>query len=153
MQVFAPESFGFDTVLIPRFVMMIIICISIYLSRVQAVFYGLVFGFLHDIIYTDLIGVYLFSMAFTVYIIGMVKRFFYPNLLTSLFLALLGAGILDTMVYGLYAIINVVSLSFENFAYERLFPSLLLNGVIFVLMYYPLRKLLVEIKTLNDINS
>ncbi|RKJ49914.1 rod shape-determining protein MreD, partial [Butyricicoccus sp. 1XD8-22] len=44
--------------LVPRFLILYLIFVSIYYSRQRAVIYGLVFGLLYDVFYIDIIGLY-----------------------------------------------------------------------------------------------
>lgn len=44
--------------LVPRFLILYLIFISIYYSRQRAVMYGLFFGVLYDVFYIDIIGLY-----------------------------------------------------------------------------------------------
>jgi rod shape-determining protein MreD len=150
MQVFSPEWFGIsDMVLIPRFVIVMILFISFFLKRSTALIYGLIFGFLWDVIYTDLIGVYFFSMTFTAYLIASISKIFHPHLIIALFLSLFGIIILEFQVYGLYTLVGIAELTTDDFLNQRLFPSLILNGVFVILIYYPLRKHFMILKEAN----
>ncbi|WP_257346323.1 rod shape-determining protein MreD [Pseudalkalibacillus decolorationis] len=145
MQVFTPQHMDNDTVLIPRLVMIMIGFIAIYLSPTRGVVYGMVFGLLYDLIYTDLIGVYMFSMGLTAYITAFIARFFHGNIFVTLFIMLIGLSTFEIMVYGLYSLIGIAEVAWETFIYQRYLPTLLLNGVFVVIVYYPLRKWLLDL--------
>lgn len=153
MQVFSPQWFGVSYDLIPRFAMVVILFIGIFMNRPLALAYGLIFGFLYDVVYTDVIGVYFFSMAFTAYIIASIAPAFQKSLLTSFFLGLLGIVLLEFQVYGLYSIVGIAQMPLNDFLYDRLPPTLLLNGVFIILVFYPLRKLFMELDHMNKQES
>src|SRR5699024_10241381 len=107
MQVFSPEYFNVSYELIPRFAMAIILFIALFMNRSTALSYGLIFGLLSDVVYSDYIGVYFFSMAFTAYIIATLSSLFRTNLMAVLFLGLLGIVMLEFQVYGMYMVVGI----------------------------------------------
>lgn len=145
MQVFSPEYFGTTLDLVPRFVMVIILYIACFSNRRTALTYGLIFGFLTDVVHSDVIGVYFFSVAFTAYVIASFAGLFHTNLFTMLFLGLLGVVFLEFQVYGMYSITGIAEQSMNDFLNDRLLPTLLLNAVFIILLYFPLKKLFATI--------
>lgn len=140
MQVFSAAYFVASSIFVPRFVMMLILLVAIFMKRSTALVYGLIFGLGMDVIYTDYIGVYVFTMAFTAYLIASFAPLFHPSLLTALFLCLLGVVILEFQVYGLYAVIGIAQVRMDDFLYERLLPTLVLNAVFLIVVYYPMKR-------------
>lgn len=153
MQVFSSHWFGASFELVPRFAMVIILFIAFYVKRSTAVAYGLIFGLLTDIVYTDIIGVYFFTMAFTAYLMASFASIFRQGLSSTLLLGILGVVLLEFQVYGLYTIIGLADTPLRAFLYDRLFPSLLLNGVFIIVMYFPMRKLFRELQTVKQQTS
>ncbi|WLD92239.1 rod shape-determining protein MreD [Alkalihalobacillus sp. AL-G] len=145
MQVFTPQHMDNDTILVPRLVMIMIGFIAMYLSPMRGVLYGIAFGLLYDLIYTDLIGVYMFSMGLTAYLTAFIARYFHGNIFVTLFILLVGISAFEITVYGLYTLIGVAEVMWDTFVYQRYLPTLLLNGVFVVLVYYPLRKWLLDL--------
>lgn len=141
MQVFSSHWFGGSFQLIPRFAMVLILFIAFFLNRSTALVYGLIFGLLSDVVYSDLVGVYFFSMAFTAYLMASISSIFRPNLFSVFFLGLLGVVLLEFQAYGLYTIVGYTEAPMHQFLYDRLLPSLVLNGVFIILIYFPLRRL------------
>ncbi|HET7578810.1 MAG TPA: rod shape-determining protein MreD [Bacillales bacterium] len=147
MQVFSSHWFGASYQLIPRFAFAMILFIAFFLNRSTALIYGLIFGLLSDIVYTDLIGVYFFSMAFSAYLMASFASLFRPRLIAVFLLGLMGMVLLEFQAYALYSIIGYTELPMKPFLYNRLFPSLVLNGVFIILMYYPVNKVFAAIET------
>ena len=142
MQVVSPKNFGFELSFVPRFVMIMIVFVALYTSVSKTLFYAVIFGFLYDVIYTDLIGVYMFSMALAGYLICTLAKPLHVNSITGLLFALIAVVLLEFLVYGLYTLVGIADLSIHHFLTTTLYPSLVVNGVFFILIYYPMRLLL-----------
>lgn len=153
MQVIFPEGTGTPYVLIPRFTMIIILFIAFFMSRSTALLYGLIFGFLTDIVYSDIIGVYFFSMAFTAYLMASISKIFRTSLLAVFLLGLLGVVLVEFQAYGMYSIVGITHVSLDEFLYVRLFPSLVLNGLFIIVMYVPMKKLFAALKAAKQRQS
>ncbi|MFG6493995.1 rod shape-determining protein MreD [Fictibacillus sp. UD] len=146
VQAFLPHENSMDWQLIPRFSMVMILFVAIYLNTTYGLLYGLAFGLLTDLLYTDIIGVYLFSMAATAYITSVFSRYLFGNLIVTLLLSIVGVSILEFFVYGLNSLIGISNQMIDVFLYKRLLPTLILNGLFAILIYYPFVKQLNQIK-------
>ncbi|MDR7073658.1 rod shape-determining protein MreD [Fictibacillus barbaricus] len=146
VQAFLPQDASMDWQIIPRFSMVMILFIAMYLNTTYGLLYGLGFGLLTDLLYTDIIGVYLFSMAATAYITSVFSRYLFGNLIVTIFLSIIGVSILEFFVYGLNSLIGISNQSIDLFLYKRLLPTLILNGLFAILIYYPYVKYLNRIK-------
>lgn len=146
VQAFLPHENSMDWQLIPRFSMVMILFVAIYLNTTYGLLYGLAFGLLTDLLYTDIIGVYLFSMAATAYITSIFSRYLFGNLIVTLLLSIVGVSILEFFVYGLNSLIGISNQTIDVFLYKRLLPTLILNGLFAILIYYPFVKQLNQIK-------
>lgn len=146
MQVIAPENYGSAIVLVPRFTMIIIVFVALYVSIPLAVFYAIVIGLLYDVIYTDFIGIYMFSMAVTAYIVGQSAKVMHINAIVGMLVSFVTVIVLDFLVYGVYTLIGFVDMPIKLFMLERLLPSLLLNGVFFILIYVPMKKTIKKLR-------
>ncbi len=56
-------SFPSSEQVVPHFLLLALIFMSAYINQKHAVIYGLIFGFLYDINYTGVLGVYMFGFA------------------------------------------------------------------------------------------
>src|SRR5690606_1811856 len=113
MQIASSENLGFDFVLIPRFTMLIIMFVALYINVPLAVTYALVAGFLYDIVYTDFIGIYLFAMALTIYVVGQSAKILHVNAVVGTLAALAAVIVLELLVYGVYTLIGFVDHSLK----------------------------------------
>ncbi|MCT8137519.1 rod shape-determining protein MreD [Anaerobacillus sp. CMMVII] len=153
MQVIAPDRFGSEFIIIPRFAFVVVIVIAIFLGRTTGTIYALFLGLFQDIIYTHVLGVYIFSMALITYLLGFSYKIFQKNLSLLFITTIVGTILLEYLVYGIYSMVNITNLLHENFFYERLLPSLLVNSVFLIIFAYPLRKLLVFLQNKDDIEE
>lgn len=146
MQVVVPENYSFGLVFIPRFTMMVIMFVALYINVPLAVTYAFATGLLYDIIYTDFIGIYLFSMALTAYVVSQSAKIMHVNAIVGTLAALVAVIVLEFLVYGVYTLIGFVDFPIKLFVLERLLPSVVVNSIFFILIYVPMQKL---VKKLN----
>lgn len=108
VQLFEPKAWGMDQYSItPRFVLVAVIFIALYLGRRRGLWFGFAFGLMQDILYSDVIGVYAFSMAFTGYFSGLAFLLFHPNLILLL-VTIMGCTILhELIVYGFFHLFGI----------------------------------------------
>ncbi|HHW37584.1 MAG TPA: rod shape-determining protein MreD [Bacillales bacterium] len=146
IELFPAERFGIDRIFVPRFMIVMIMLTSFFYDRSKALLYALIFGLLFDIIYTDIIGVYMFSFPLIVYVISLSMKVLHRNLLVILFVVLVGISLLEGFVFGILYLANVAHLDWNQFLYDRLFPTLVLNGVFLIVIYYPMKKFLLRVE-------
>lgn len=147
MQVYTPEWNGNVLPIVPHFVFIAILLMGLLKSRNQAIIYSVIFGLLVDIIYTDLLGVYLFTMTLSVYLISYLSKIFHMNLLVIFFVMILGVSLLEFQVYGIYLLIGKTVLPIKQFMEWRLPAVYILNGAFTILIFYPFRKFLATMES------
>jgi rod shape-determining protein MreD len=108
--------------------------------------FGIVFGLLHDIVYIEVIGIYLFSYGILAYLINKAMKVLHGNALIVLFLTILSIAVLEFYVYGMNYLIGTTKMSLYHFTTLRLLPTLALNSVVAILLIYPMKKFLTKIK-------
>jgi rod shape-determining protein MreD len=146
VQALLPQENSMDWQMIPRFSMVMILFIAMFLNTTYGILYGLAFGLLTDLLYTDIIGVYLFSMAATAYITSVFSRYLFGNVIVTLLLTIVGVSILEFFVYGLNSLIGISNQMIDMFLFKRLLPTLIINGFFAILIYYPYVKQLNQVK-------
>lgn len=136
------ELFKSSSILVPHFLMVTIIFVTVYISQKHGIMYGFIFGILFDIVYTEIIGIYLFMFPLVAYITSWVMRILQTNIILVSFVAILGVGFLELGVYEMNFLIGRTDMSFASFVDIRLVPTLILNLIFIILVSYPLRKYL-----------
>src|SRR5690625_894519 len=72
--------------IVPHWTLIFLILVAQFYDKEDtffAIVYAIVFGLLVDIIYTDLLGVYMFVYPLSIYIITLLKRLFQSNLIIA----------------------------------------------------------------------
>lgn len=140
-QIFVSPSLDHDIVLVPRFVLIAVVFISIFRGPGTGVLFGVVGGILYDFVYTDLLGIYMFSLGFTAYISSFTFTSVRISNLWQMVILIGAIFIFEWMTYGLYYVIGYTDILFEEFFMIRLLPSWILNGLAAMLLLYPFHKL------------
>ncbi|MED3646594.1 rod shape-determining protein MreD [Halalkalibacterium halodurans] len=141
-QLVITERFASEIMIVPRFLIVMLVFIGIYLGRWSGALYGLIFGLLFDVVYTDLIGVYMFGFALLGYGFALTYKWLQYSNLTQVTLAFLAVFLFEYYQYGLLQIIGLTEMDHTMFFQHRLLPTLALNGAFAILMVLPMRKLL-----------
>jgi len=136
------ESLVSKRIVVPHFLIVSIIFTTIYGSRKQGIIYGFVFGLLFDVVYTEIIGIYLFMFPLVAYITSWIMKILQSNIVIVSLVALLGVTLLELGVYEMNFIIDRTDMVFSSFIHSRLLPTLLLNFIFIVLIAFPLKKYL-----------
>ncbi|MHA6252119.1 rod shape-determining protein MreD [Oceanobacillus sp. CAU 1775] len=131
-----------DYLIIAHWVLVFLIYIAIYYdteSTYYSVVYAFIFGLLIDIIYTEVLGVYMFSYGLTIYIIHGLQRLLQRNIFVLILLGILGLMIAELSIYTIYYVVNITGMIWQDYLLQRLLPSIAAN-LIFLLILYPLFK-------------
>jgi rod shape-determining protein MreD len=120
--------------LIPRFLIMYLIFISIYYSRNRAMVYGLVFGLLYDVVYIDIIGLYSFLYPLICLIASFIVKYIHRNLLVTTVISLVLVAGLEFALYQFFTLIGLRDISLQVFVRERLIPTMIANSIFLVVL-------------------
>ncbi|BBN99323.1 rod shape-determining protein MreD [Sporolactobacillus terrae] len=129
---------------VPEFVFVAILMIAFFGSLSWGMRYALVFGFMTDIVYSSVLGVYAFSLTLTVYLISMISRWVNLNLVMTLLLVAVGVVVMEFQVYVIYLMIGLTDQNLSVFFQARVPATLALNALFTLLIYYPFRRDLVK---------
>ena len=136
---FPPEimAFGGERLFVPHFILVNLAIMGIYYFRNYALIYAAVMGLLFDVYYTELIGVYLFLFPITVYIASKISKFLQANFFVAAVITLLNVAIVEVLVYILNVLVLQVKMAPSVFYSLRLWPTLALNLVFFIIVFIP----------------
>ncbi|WP_372634708.1 rod shape-determining protein MreD [Cohnella sp.] len=136
---------GWSDRLLPHLTFILTIFVAGYAGRHPAFLFGLGFGLLQDMLaYGHLIGPYGFGMGLIGYLAGLLSE--YKSYTISLFSwAVLVFGLLlDSIVYSIYNLFRLTDLQFAHVFYWQVAPTALLQLLIALLLYVPVRRYLVK---------
>lgn len=127
-----------DILITPHWVFVFLLLISLFYDTNDtffAIFYGVIFGLLIDIVYTGVLGVYMFVYPFAIYIVHLLKRFLQANLYMAIALSTISLFLIEIMLLLIFSIIGPVDVSNTYFFIHRFIPTLIAN-VLFLLPVY-----------------
>lgn len=143
---FVPTNlFGDKSIAAPHFLFIVLLFIVVYYNATNGILYGMLFGFIVDIVYSELLGMYLFAFPILAYLVSNAMKILQVNLFIVSSLVLISVGILEYYTYGLLLLLGRTNLSASVFFTDRFLPTLLLNGIFLVIFCFPLRKYILRI--------
>lgn len=128
--------------IIPHWVFIFLVCIAVFYDEENtfySVMYGAIFGLLIDIIYTGVLGVYMFTYAVSVYVVYGLKKMLHANLYATLLLSFIGIVLTDVMINFIYSVVGIADMQWGSYLLYRLLPTVLAN-LLFLLILYPFFK-------------
>lgn len=141
-----PTSIKFAEIyLIPQWILMFLILVvafSYHNQPIVPILYGALFGLMTDIVYTNILGVYMFVLGLSVYVAQLLNRLFQANLLMIIIIATVSLFVLEVSLLLIYTSLGISTMPFTDFLIYRLIPTWLANLLFIVIIYYPTKKLL-----------
>ncbi|ALC81852.1 MULTISPECIES: rod shape-determining protein MreD [Bacillus] len=135
-----------DQMAVPRFLLLALVFMAAYINQRHAVVYGLIFGLLYDINYTQILGVYMFGYAALCYLLSKAFKVLQTNAFVVIVLSVIAVAVLEFYVYGVQLVITPSILSFNAFVIERLLPTLALNCCASILTLFLFKRYFVNYK-------
>ncbi|MGD6774350.1 rod shape-determining protein MreD [Sutcliffiella horikoshii] len=136
---FGLHSFNEDWIIVPRYMLIVIALCAIYTSPYVGLICAMLFGFLYDVVYTEILGVYLFAFGISVYIVSSILRFVNTNYLISFLMVLVSISITEHLVFGIHSLIGTTELTHSEFLSIRMVPTLVFNAIIALILLFPIK--------------
>lgn len=140
VQFLPSKLFGHSWILVPRFLFASLIFLTIFVGRKQGIIYAAIFGLLFDVVYIEIIGIYLFIFPFICYLAAKVMHILQANIFIAILVAIFGTALLEAGVYEMNYLIHVTNMDFMSFANSRLYPTVILNTAFILIFSYPLKR-------------
>ncbi|WP_052256499.1 rod shape-determining protein MreD [Salinicoccus sp. YB14-2] len=120
---------------VPKLLLMYILLLSIYVNPSISSFIAIVFGILIDI-YSGLVyGVHTFGMVAFVFFMHTAFRVFYKDFVAMAFVVLSLTFLYDAYIFLIYGILGLVDMPVFDYLALRAVPSLIVNALLFVLVF------------------
>lgn len=129
-----------DNIFVPHLLIIALIFLTIYGSRNFGLVYSFIFGLLYDVIYIEIIGVYMAIFPIVSYLISKIMKVLQNNLLIMTIVTLIGIALLEVGVYYMNFLIHQTGMNFSTFLNDRLLPTIILNLVLTIIFAYPLKR-------------
>ncbi|MCM3388079.1 rod shape-determining protein MreD [Ureibacillus chungkukjangi] len=140
---FSPISWGDQTlILVPRFVILYLIFISIYYSKKRACLYGLIFGLLYDVFYIDIIGLYSFLYPLVCFVAGSTVKFIHQHLSVTTILSVVLVALMEAFLYYFFSFIQFTTIPVSDFLSNRLLPTIIANLLFLIMLGWAFKYLI-----------
>lgn len=153
VQVMMPTAGETSWMAVPRFALVSTILIAMFLGRREGLYYGLAFGFLQDVLYGDVIGIYMMSMTLAGYFSGLIVLLFqrgFGMVLVTCLLVLFGH---EWLLYSLFRLFSMAPQDVQWIVTRQMLPTVILNGVFTLVIYFPLKQLFKSIEAKRNVPS
>ncbi|MGG3469263.1 rod shape-determining protein MreD [Neobacillus pocheonensis] len=140
VQFFPGDLFGGNRIIVPHFLFVALVFLTIFIGKKQGIIYAAIFGLIFDIVYVEIIGIYLFLFPFICYLVSKIMHIMQTNIIIAFLVSLFGVALLEIGVYEMNFLIHVTSLDFMGFLNLRFYPTLLLNAIFVLIFGYPLKR-------------
>lgn len=125
--------------LTPRTIIIAVVMLNFMIDHKSMFWFTVIAGFLMDSYYSGILGVYMALFAVIVRIIRLVRSNILQNPFTLGLALVFFLSFTEVSVYFVYALRGVASMDWNEFLVVRLGATLMLNIVIYYILYLPLR--------------
>lgn len=127
--------------LLPRFALVGVIMIALFLGRREGLIYGFVVGLLQDVLFGQIIGVYTLSMMIAGYFSGLILLLFHRSVAMVASTAALILFAHEWLLYSIFRLFFTTTVDVQWIVSNQILPSVGANLVFAMVIYYPLLKL------------
>ncbi|GAA0294854.1 rod shape-determining protein MreD [Gracilibacillus halotolerans] len=125
-----------DVVLHFLFVFLVLLVVFFEKSHTYyAILFSLIFSIMIDILFTSVLGVYLFSYTITLYAIRIIMKVFHSNFFVAMFMVVIGVALMDHIVYLLNKIILIHDIAWNDYIVDRFIPTIIWSVIIGIIFY------------------
>ncbi|MGY3724944.1 rod shape-determining protein MreD [Granulicatella balaenopterae] len=139
--VFSPWFIDGGNILSPHLVIIALIVFSFFIEDNSMWRLSLIIGFLYDSYYTSYLGVYMAAFAIIVRFILLFRSKMKINAFTIGLSLIFLLSFVEIFVFLFYSIMGLSHLSWSVFIAKRLVPTVILNIVLYYIIYLPIRNL------------
>lgn len=143
--IFSSQLYTATTDTVSRLVLVCVVLLSFYVDRNHMILFGIIFGLLYDSYYVGILGLYTSLFPIVIYLCDKMKKIFNPNILVLILVFIIQLSLAEFLLFGFYTVIDMSMIDMATFLANRLGPTLLLNGIYLLLLYFPLKKAATEL--------
>lgn len=138
MKIIAKNDISFNIHLL----LFAILIASFHCSRTYLLWVSTLIGLLYDSYYYGLLGIQAFVLPIIVLFIYWIFKHVSPSFLSLLGSMIIFITLMEGSTFLLQNIFQLIHVSTVSFIIHDLGPTLALNTILFILLYYPIRKLM-----------
>jgi len=113
-----------------------------YYNKTYMVSISIVLGLIFDMYYYGILGINTVSFPLTVMLIYFVFTYIEPRISMIFISLIIFITIMDSSIYVIQLIFNLIQSNTQSFIVKQLGPTMLLNMVFFILLAYPIQKVI-----------
>ena len=140
--VFSSHLYSAMQTSVPRLILLCLLMLTYYVPRNKLIFFGILFGLLYDSYYIGILGIYIVIFPITIYCIDRMKQFLPSNGFVIGMMSIVTITLMEFILYGFYIMLDMTSINLSIFLAKRLGPTIWLNIILFILLYYPLKQIM-----------
>lgn len=128
-----------ELIIVPHWVFVFLLFVAIFYDKENTYFsilYGLIFGLLIDIVYTEILGVYMFTYALVIYIVHGLTKMLQANIFVTLLLGTVGLVLAEVIINAIFSVIGISEMVWKDYFLYRMVPTVFAN-ILFLLVLYP----------------
>ena len=136
-----------EYLVIAHWVLALLVYVAVYYdteSTLYSVFYAFIFGLLIDIIYTGILGVYMFSYGIVIYVIHGLQKLLQRNFYVLILLGAVAFLMADLLIYLMYSVVGITDMVWKEYLLQRLLPTTIANLVFFLILFPIFKKSIVR---------
>lgn len=131
-----------NLLIVPHWVFIFLVLMALFYDRsitYYSIIYACFFGLLVDVVYTNVLGVYMFAYPVAIYVIYLLKGVFHTNFYTSILMTTIGLCVTEIIIHFIYLTVDITDMLWLDSVVNRLLPTILAN-IILLIILYPLFK-------------
>ncbi|USG64133.1 rod shape-determining protein MreD [Brevibacillus ruminantium] len=151
IQFVSPSSWGLSWMAVPRFALVGTLLISMFLGRREGLYYGLAIGLLHDVLYGQVVGLYLVTMMVASYFAGLIVLLFqrgFAMIMVTCCLILFGH---EWLLYSIHRLFATAPYDVHWMLNRQILPTVALNVFFALLIYVPMKNLCQAVNAKRDV--
>ena len=143
-----------NIIVVPHWILMFLIVFTMFYETKRVflfVIYATAFGLLVDIVYTDIIGVYMFAYALSIYAVTLMTRLLQENVVMAVIMSTAALLITEGVISTIYTLLGITKVYWLDNLSMRLIPTIIAN-IVLLLIIYPLLKVVITRLNANQPN-
>lgn len=139
IELLPPAFVSSDMFITPHWVFIFLLLMSLFYDKEDtffAIIYGVIFGLLIDVVYTGILGVYMFVYPFIIYIVHLLKRFLQTNIYMTMIIATVSLFIGELLIFLIFSIVGSADMTINHFLIHRFIPTLIANLLFLIPLYF-----------------
>lgn len=148
-KVFANQFFSFPYSMVSQLVLLWLVLAYFFEGTVQIPLYGfaIAVGVLTDLYYSGIFGLFIVLYPLIVWLTKVLAKLFNETFFNTMMIFFIDVCVFELLNYWAFLIIGVVHVNLGSFLLYTLAPTLALNLVYFVLLYWPIQTMFTKAET------